>query len=252
MVQSGVVLVLLLAYYASVVHSDESFVDGEKNNLNGWEDTLGWTNINNEVDIALLVIYPIMVARGYTMFNLPNMTENLSVKPLFISYPVSLRLTNGLLYNIHGISRSGDSMMTYHNKSFHFRANLIVSHVEFSYDFDLHIIAVYGRGTINGLITDTLVTGDFSIGVQDAEIQLNDFRILSIGNIELELKYNSIIKHLSGSILRPITNLFQNRISTTLSDAIRNQLEVLIGEINQQDRLQLKEFARNALSGLVG
>ncbi|CAD7093108.1 unnamed protein product [Hermetia illucens] len=232
--------------------ANEIHQSGKERRQRGNGSSVGWTNINKEVDMALQMIWPIMVQKGYTSIELPDMTESLSVKPLFITYTARLWLTNGLLYNIQGISRDGDAMMTYHNKSFQFRADLVVRNVEFVYDYKLAVIGFQVRGKVGGAVQDTILAADFSISVEDANIRLNNFQIISFGNIDIQLKYIPIMRELSSSILRPITDLFKDRIITIVAEAVRIKLEKLIDDINENDRLHFKEFGRITLSGLIG
>ncbi|XP_037923424.1 uncharacterized protein LOC119659421 isoform X2 [Hermetia illucens] len=181
--------------------ANEIHQSGKERRQRGNGSSVGWTNINKEVDMALQMIWPIMVQKGYTSIELPDMTESLSV---------------------------------------------------FVYDYKLAVIGFQVRGKVGGAVQDTILAADFSISVEDANIRLNNFQIISFGNIDIQLKYIPIMRELSSSILRPITDLFKDRIITIVAEAVRIKLEKLIDDINENDRLHFKEFGRITLSGLIG
>lgn len=68
----------------------------------------------------------------------------------------------------------------------------------------------------------------------------------------MELNYSRLIREVTGAILSPITNLFRDRITTSISDGLRDQMHDLIQDFNNKDPLELRKFTKNILSGLTG
>lgn len=60
-----------------------------------------------------------------------------------------------------------------------------------------------------------------------------------------------IIRELSGLILSPITNLFKERIRTSISDGLKKEMELIFNDFNEGDPLQLRMFAKQLLAGLI-
>lgn len=60
-----------------------------------------------------------------------------------------------------------------------------------------------------------------------------------------------LISQLTGIILSPITNLFKNRITTSIADSLKTQMQFLMDDFNNEDPLQLRDFTKKLLSGLI-
>lgn len=60
------------------------------------------------------------------------------------------------------------------------------------------------------------------------------------------------IRHLTGVILSPITNLFKDRITTSISDGLKDQMQMVFDDFNNEDPLELKGFVKQILGGLTG
>ncbi|XP_044570102.1 uncharacterized protein LOC116654530 isoform X3 [Drosophila ananassae] len=81
-------------------------------------DKNDWTNINEEVDVVTPMVVSHLHKLGIEHLQLPDMKETLTIKPLFVTYEVGLYLTNGIVFNVSGITRHTDAFMTYQGKSF--------------------------------------------------------------------------------------------------------------------------------------
>lgn len=69
--------------------------------------------------------------------------------------------------------------------------------------------------------------------------------------IHVQLDQIQIIRELSGLILSPITNLFKERITTSISDGLKKEMELIFNDFNEDDPLQLRMFAKQLLAGLI-
>lgn len=78
-------------------------------------------------------------------------------------------------------------------------------------------------------------------------MQLDDLNIISFGDIKVQLKSNAIVRWITEPLLRAITHLFRMRIKTTVSDGIRDYTRKLLNDVNDNDRLHMKEYLRNIL-----
>lgn len=97
-------------------------------------------------------------------------------------------------------------------------------------------------GTVIGTVTDTIVAGAFSINLNDTNVILNDLQITSFGDIAIQLKSNLVVRWISEPFLRTVTRLFQSRITTTVSDGVRDYTRKLLNDINDNDRLNIKKY----------
>lgn len=100
------------------------------------------------------------------------------------------------------------------------------------------------NGAIHGLVTNTLVAGEFDVNLQNTSLALTRLQILEFGDISLQLKSNAVISWISEPFLRMIARLFESRITTTVADSVRVYVSELLDDINAHDRLQLKKYAR--------
>lgn len=89
--------------------------------------------------------------------------------------------------------------------------------------------------------------GKFSINLQDTNMQLDCLKIISFGDIKVQLKSNAIVRFITEPLLRAITHLFRMRIKTTVSDGIRDYTRKFLNDVNDNDRLHIKEYVRNIL-----
>lgn len=99
-------------------------------------------------------------------------------------------------------------------------------------------------GAIHGMVMNTLVAGDFEVNLQNTSLALRQLQILQIGDISLQLKSNAVISWISEPFLRMIARLFESRITTSVADSVRVYVGELLDDINANDRLQLKKYAR--------
>ncbi|XP_055848698.1 uncharacterized protein LOC129913831 isoform X4 [Episyrphus balteatus] len=164
-------------------------------------DEVGWSNINEEVDMVIPMVLAHLQELGLAHLDLPDMQESLSV---------------------------------------------------FDYDFVLKLMAVVGYGKVNGSLDDTVIYADLSINVEDTRLRLNDFRIIKFRNIQVQLSQRRFIQELTGVILSPITNLFRDRITTSISDGLKEQMQGVMDDFNNKDPLELRTFAKQMLAGLTG
>ncbi|XP_055904365.1 uncharacterized protein LOC129940137 isoform X2 [Eupeodes corollae] len=215
-------------------------------------DEVGWSNINEEVDMVIPMVLAHLQELGLAHLDLPDMQESLSVRPLFITYSAGLFLNNGLVYNLGGIQRNGNALMTYSDRSFICRFYLLIKSLQFDYDFVLKLMAVVGYGKVVGSLDDTVIYADLSINVEDTRLRLNDFRIIKFRNIQVQLSQRRFIQELTGVILSPITNLFRDRITTSISDGLKDQMQGVMDDFNNKDPLELRTFAKQMLAGLTG
>lgn len=179
-------------------------------------------------------------------------------------------MKNGLLWNIRNISRYGDTFLTLGIKKFLIRGNVLVGKVnvsttyiceittlklmlicfcfrvlgQFSYDFLAKVLGISMNGAIHGMVTNTLVAGEFEVNLKNTSLALKQLQILEFGDISLQLKSNAVISWISEPFLRMIARLFESRITTTVSDSVRVYVGELLDDINAHDRLQLKNYAR--------
>ncbi|XP_055375355.1 uncharacterized protein LOC129608067 [Condylostylus longicornis] len=215
------------------------------------EDEVGWTNINEQVDMTIPLILSHFQELGMTHFKLPEVKEGISISPLFLTYSAELTLFNGAVYNIEGIYRYGNAMMTYRDKAFQVRLNLIIKKLQFEYDFIAKAMIVSVMGGVVGHLEDIIVSCDFSVDVRDPILQLNDFQIERFGNIIVQLNHNRVVQELSTFVLTPITNLFRDRITTTISEDIKGTIQETLVDFSNKDQLGIKKFTRQVLSGLI-
>jgi len=68
----------------------------------------------------------------------------------------------------------------------------------------------------------------------------------------VQLDQARIIRELSGLILSPITNLFKERITTSISDGLKDQMQIVMDDFQDADPLELGKFTKKILSGLTG
>ncbi|XP_023036077.1 uncharacterized protein LOC6651197 isoform X1 [Drosophila willistoni] len=220
---------------------------------NGFEkDDVGWTNINEEVDVVTPMVLLHLQKLGIEHLQLPDMKESISVKPLFITYEAGLYLTNGIVYNLSGIKRHGDAFMTYEGKSFLSRFYLKINKLQFEYNFMLKLMAIEGYGKVIGSLDDTIVYAELAVNVITSQLHLYDFRIIEFSNIHVQLDQARLIRQLTGIILSPITNLFKDRITTSIADGLKEQMQSVMDDFNNEDPLELRKFTKKLLSGIAG
>nr|XP_041632337.1 uncharacterized protein LOC121502702 isoform X2 [Drosophila kikkawai] len=215
-------------------------------------DGIGWTTINEEVDVVTPMVLSHLQKLGIEHLQLPDMKESISIKPLFITYVAGLYLTNGIVYNLFGISRHGCAFMTYQGKSFLSRFYLKINKLQFEYTFSLNVMAVEGSGKVIGFLDNTIVYAELAINVIHFKLHLHDFRIMEFSNIHVQLDQERLIRQLTGIILSPITNVFKDRITTSIADGLKEQMQSVMDDFNNEDPLQLREFTKKLLSGITG
>ncbi|XP_070852370.1 uncharacterized protein [Drosophila suzukii] len=220
---------------------------------------------------------------GIEHLQLPNMKESICIKPLFITYEAGLYLTNGIVYNLSGIHRHGNALMTYQGKSFLSRFYIVIKNLQipagkyqfltngcqlhtiqtlvynlieltlkFEYNFMLKVMAAEGLGRIIGSLENTIIYAELSVNIVNFKLNLNDFRIIGFSNIQVELDQAQPIKQLTGMILSPITSLFKNRITTPIADGLKEQMQTVMDDFNNEDPLQLREFTKKLVSAITG
>lgn len=131
-----------------------------------------------------------------------------------------------------------------HHLSVSLPISLALSHarLQFSYDFAARILGVYTSGTVAGVVTDTLVAGEFALNLNETNLMLNQLKIVSFGDIAIQLKSNAVVGWISEPFLRTVTRLFRSRLTTTISDGVQNYTQRLLDDVNENDRLQIKNY----------
>lgn len=93
-----------------------------------------------------------------------------------------------------------------------------------------------------GVVTDTLVAGEFALNLNETNLMLNQLKIVSFGDIAIQLKSNAVVGWISEPFLRTVTRLFRSRLTTTISDGVQNYTQRLLDDVNENDRLQIKNY----------
>ncbi|XP_037813050.1 uncharacterized protein LOC119604476 isoform X1 [Lucilia sericata] len=213
---------------------------------------IGWSIINEEVDTVIPLLLEHLQKLQIEHLQLPDIKENLSVKPLFLTYEAGLYLTNGIVYNVAGIQRYGPAYMTYEDKSFLTRFYLNIKNLQFEYNFLLKLMALEGFGKVIGSLEDVVIYAELAVDILTFKMKLYDFRVIQFRNIQVQLDQTRFIRHLTGVILSPITNLFKDRITTSISDGLKDQMQMVMDDFNNEDPLELKNFVKQILGGLTG
>ncbi|XP_020803165.1 uncharacterized protein LOC110179908 [Drosophila serrata] len=112
-------------------------------------------------------------------------------------------------------------------------------------------MTVEGFGKITGSLDNTIVYAELAINVINFKLNLYDFRIMEFSNIQVQLEQDRLIRQLTGIILSPITNLFKDRITTSIADGLKEQMQSVMDDFNTEDLLQLRNFTRKWLSGIT-
>ncbi|XP_070073450.1 uncharacterized protein [Drosophila takahashii] len=189
---------------------------------------------------------------GIEHLQLPDIKENICIKPLFITYEAGLNLTNGIVYNLFGIARHGNAFMTYQRKSFLSRFYININELQFEYNFLLKVMAVEVLGKVIGSLQNTIIYAELSVNIVNFKLHMKDFRIIRFSNIQVQLDQTQLLKQLTGIILSPITSLFKNRITTSIADGLKEQMQTVMDDFNNEDPLQLRDFTTKLVSGLTG
>lgn len=98
--------------------------------------------------------------------------------------------------------------------------------------------------TVDGTVVETILTGEFSIKLNDTNFNLDDLKILSLGHIRVQLSSGNLLRAVSGPFLTMITQLFRTKISTSASDGIKDYVTDLINYANKIDLFELKKFLK--------
>lgn len=77
-------------------------------------------------------------------------------------------------------------------------------------------------------------------------------KILVDRNINVQLDQARLIRQFTGIILSPITNLFKDRITTSIADGLKEQMQTVMDDFNNEDPLELRKFTKKLLSGITG
>jgi len=213
---------------------------------------VGWSKINEEVDIVIPLVLEHLNKLNFEFLQLPDMKETISLNPLFLSYEAGLYLTKGIVYNLAGIKRYGDAFMTYQSKTFLTKFYLTIKTLQFEYEFLLKLMALEGFGKVIGSLDDTIIYAELAVDIINMKLKLHDFRIVQFRSINVQLDQARIIRELSGLILSPITNLFKERITTSISDGLKDQMQIVMDDFQDADPLELGKFTKKILSGLTG
>ncbi|KAL9897234.1 uncharacterized protein ACN2A1_007315 [Glossina fuscipes fuscipes] len=216
------------------------------------QDDVKWSIINEEVDTVVPLVLQHLKKMRVEHLLLPDIMENISVTPLVLTYNTGIYLTNGIAYNLAGIHRHGPAYMTYENGSFLVRFYLNVRNLQFEYEFLLKLLALEGHGKVIGSLEDTLVYMDLGIDVKSLKIVVYDFRVVNFRNIQVQLNEARFIRDLSGFILTPLTKLFKESITTSISDNLKEQMQMVMDDFNNGDPLELQKFVKQVLGGLTG
>ncbi|XP_017855744.1 PREDICTED: uncharacterized protein LOC108608731 isoform X2 [Drosophila arizonae] len=215
------------------------------------KDDVGWTNIDAEVDVVTPMVLAHLQKLGIAHLDLPDMKESISI-PFFITYEAGLHLTNGIVYNLAGIQRHKNAFMTYEGKSFLSKFYLKINKLQFEYNFLMKLMAIEGYGKVIGSLDDTIIYAELAVNVITSKLHLHDFRIIEFSNIHVQLDQARLIREFTGLILSPITNLFKDRITTSIADGLKEQMQTVMDDFNNEDPLELRKFTKKLISGITG
>lgn len=120
----------------------------------------------------------------------------------------------------------------------------MLAYLQFSYDVKAGVMGLGPTITVDGTVVETILTGEFSIKLNDTNFNLDDLKILSLGHIRVQLSSGNLLRTVSGPFLTMITQLFRTKISTSASDGIKDYVTDLINYANKIDLFELKKFLK--------
>lgn len=95
--------------------------------------------------------------------------------------------------------------------------------------------------SVDGTVVETILAGEFSIRLNDTNLNLDELKILSLGNIRVQLKSGNLLRSISEPLLTTISQLFRARISMSAADGIKDYIRNLLHYANNDDLFQLKK-----------
>lgn len=132
-------------------------------------------------------------------------------------------------------------------------------------------MAIEGYGKVIGSLDDTIIYAELAVNVINSKLHLHDFRIIEFrcrnksekhifnntpfshnSNIHVQLDQTRLIREFTGFILSPITNLFKDRITTSIADGLKEQMQLVMDDFNNEDPLELRKFTKKLISGITG
>ncbi|XP_026839316.1 uncharacterized protein LOC113564672 [Drosophila erecta] len=116
----------------------------------------------------------------------------------------------------------------------------------------LDVMHFKGLARVIGSLDNTIVYADLVINVSNFKLHLTDFRIIQFSSIQVQLDQPRLIKQMTSIILSPITSLFKDLITTSIADGLKEQMQSILDDFNDEDPLQLQKFASKLLSGITG
>lgn len=112
---------------------------------------------------------------------------------------------------------------------------------QFSYDVKAGVMGLGPTLSIDGTVVETILAGEFSIRLNDTNLNLDELKILSLGNVRVQLKSGNLLRSVSEPFLSTISQLFRARISTSAAGGIKDYIRNLLHYANSDDLFQLKK-----------
>lgn len=113
--------------------------------------------------------------------------------------------------------------------------------LQFSYDVKAGVMGLGPTLSVDGTVVETILAGEFSIRLNDTNLNLDELKILSLGNIRVQLKSGNLLRSVSEPFLTTISQLFRARISTSAAGGIKDYIRNLLHYANSDDLFQLKK-----------
>lgn len=211
-------------------------------------------NMNQYMDYVMEGVAAWLRAGGVTPFDLPDLREGFSYKPLLIEYSGWVDLSGGKLLDIENVYRHGDSFMSYDRLLLRIEVEAALTSInvsggtmsvcccsliridgpfQFYYDYVTTIMGLgIFEGWVDGKADNIVIHADFLIDMYDFYIFMQDFEVKSIGNIDVRLRGNLLTDWIGNVMIDIITWLFKSTITDMVSERVKVFVQQTLDDIN--------------------
>lgn len=105
---------------------------------------------------------------------------------------------------------------------------------QFRYDYTAEIWNLGPSGWLEGNTDQLVIACDFIVDLYDFMIYMQDFRVVSLGAIDITLRGNILVDWLGNIIVSTVTTLFKGSITEFVSQRFKEFAQQTIDEMNSQ------------------
>ncbi|XP_023711866.1 uncharacterized protein LOC111866815 isoform X2 [Cryptotermes secundus] len=194
---------------------------GNNKTLAKYEDYIVTTtdDANKLVDTIIDYAKNVILQKYRDRIKIPDIREGFEKKVLLVTWRGQFLADRGTARGCHTVERVGSTTFANDNSSFmHFYGTLGFEHIDLFYDhYHAHFMGLGPSGSLSTKFFPLDLYVHFHIDFTNKKVYLDDFRVMSVGDLEVKLTgLGWLVDFLTSKVATWVVGLYRDKIITDL------------------------------------